>query len=244
MLSIIIPAYNEEKYLGRLLRIIKEQTVQPGEIIVADNNSTDKTVVVARKFGCRIVKGGNPAVGRTAGAKASSGDILLFLDADLTFKEKNFLKRILDYFRHRQNSIATVWFVSQDKNLLNKLVCLIANLTKRLNLIIARKWKTIIGDYGIFILCPRSIFEKVGGFPSLKGYQEDTLFFRKAVKNGAKYTVLPEKIFISGRRLKNKSIFRLLFWAALCALVIILSFLKLRVNNTILKWYEEMRKGR
>ena len=90
MLSIIIPAYNEEKYLPRLLRCIKEQTYKDYEIIIADANSTDKTRQIAKKYGCKIAKGGLPAVGRNNGAKIAKGDILLFLDADAKFN-KNFL---------------------------------------------------------------------------------------------------------------------------------------------------------
>jgi len=244
MLSIIIPTYNEEKYLSRLLQLIKKQTLQPDEIIIADNHSTDKTVSIAKKFDCIIIKGGTPAQGRTAGGKAATGNILLFLDADVVFKGINFLKRIINDYKNNQNSVATVWFVSQEKNFFNKLLCLIANLTKKINLFIAKKWKTVLGDYGIFILCHRSVFKTVGRFPSLKGYHEDTFFFREVVKKGARYIVLPEKIYISGRRLKNKNFFRLLTWGTLCLLIIVISFFKLRVNRDMLRWYEEMRKGR
>ena len=98
MLSIIIPTLNEEKYLGRLLRLIKKQSYQPKEIIVADGSSTDKTISIARSFGCRIIKGGTPAQGRTAGGKKAKGKILLFLDADVIFRGTNFLKRIMKLF--------------------------------------------------------------------------------------------------------------------------------------------------
>ena len=73
---------------------------------------------------------------------------------------------------------------------------------------------------------------------------EDTLFFRETIKKGAQYRVLPEKIYISGRRLKNKNLSRLLVWGMLCLLVITASFFKLKVNKNILRWYEEIRKGR
>lgn len=245
MLSIIIPTYNEEKYLGRLLRLIKNQSYQPKEIIVADNRSTDKTVSIARKFGCRVIKGGTPAQGRTVGGKAATEDILLFLDADVVFKGTNFLKRIINDYKNNQNSIATVWFASQERDFINNFICLVANLNKKINLIITKKRRVITGDYGLFIICSKSIFDTVGFFPTfVTNSMEDTLFFRETVKKGAQYRVLPEKIYISGRRLKNKNFFRLLVWGMLCLLIIIVSFLKLRVNKDMLRWYEEMRKGR
>ncbi|PIQ72680.1 hypothetical protein COY13_04750 [Candidatus Roizmanbacteria bacterium CG_4_10_14_0_2_um_filter_36_35] len=247
MLSIIIPTYNEEKYLGRLLRLIKNQSYQPKEIIVADNRSTDRTVLIARKFGCRVIKGGTPAQGRTAGGKAATGGIFLFLDADVVFKGRNFLKRIINDYKNNRNSIATVWFVSQERNFLNKFICWVANLNKKINLIITKKWRVVIGDYGLFIICSRSIFNTVGFFSTLATNaitMEDTLFFRETIKKGAQYRVLPEKIYISGRRLKNKNLFRLLTWGTLCLLIITASFFKLRVNRDMIRMYEEIRKGR
>ena len=60
-LSIIIPTYNEEWYLPKLLDSLDNQTFSDFEIIVADNHSKDCTVSVAKKHGCRVVKGGLPA---------------------------------------------------------------------------------------------------------------------------------------------------------------------------------------
>ena len=54
MISIIIPAYNEGKYLPKLLKCIKDQTYKNYEVIVADADSKDKTKEIAKKFGCRI----------------------------------------------------------------------------------------------------------------------------------------------------------------------------------------------
>jgi glycosyltransferase involved in cell wall biosynthesis len=54
--SIVIRAYNEEKYIGRLLEGIRQQTVKDVEIILVDSGSTDGTVVVAESFGAKIVR--------------------------------------------------------------------------------------------------------------------------------------------------------------------------------------------
>jgi len=53
--SIVIRAYNEEKYIGRLLEGIRHQTVKDVEIILVDSGSTDKTVSVSESFGARVV---------------------------------------------------------------------------------------------------------------------------------------------------------------------------------------------
>src|SRR3989339_1980792 len=108
MLSIIIPAYNEERYLPKLLNCIKKQTYRDYEVIVADANSKDKTRQIAKKYGCRVVKGGMPAAGRNNGAKAAKGGILLFLDADVQF-DKDFLKKALNEINKRELDVAGVY---------------------------------------------------------------------------------------------------------------------------------------
>lgn len=78
MLSIIIPTFNEEKYLPILFESLQKQTFNNFEIIVADNNSTDATRSIALAAGARVVGGGLPAGGRNMGAKFAQGEWLLF----------------------------------------------------------------------------------------------------------------------------------------------------------------------
>ena len=53
--SIVIRAYNEEKYIGRLLEGIRQQTVRDVEVILVDSGSTDSTVQIAERFGAKVV---------------------------------------------------------------------------------------------------------------------------------------------------------------------------------------------
>jgi len=89
-ISIIVPAFNEEKLIGETLRRI---TVATGafaecgwgsELIVCDNNSTDRTAEVAREAGAQVVfePVNQIARARNTGAGAATGDWLLFIDAD------------------------------------------------------------------------------------------------------------------------------------------------------------------
>lgn len=91
MLSVIIPAYNEEKYIGAALDNVEEAAGEyrrrfpwPVEVIVVNNNSTDRTEEIARARGARVVfEGKNQiAASRNAGGRAAAGRILAFLDAD------------------------------------------------------------------------------------------------------------------------------------------------------------------
>ena len=76
--SCVIPVLNEEQYLPILLNSIAKQDVTPYEIIVADAGSRDKTVEIAKSFGCKIVPGGSVPKGRNSGGFSAMGDYILF----------------------------------------------------------------------------------------------------------------------------------------------------------------------
>jgi glycosyltransferase involved in cell wall biosynthesis len=103
MLSVIIPAFNEEKYLPATLdhvRQASQATLASGksvEIIVVDNASSDRTAEVAVTHGAKVVSvpEHNVARVRNAGARAASGEILVFLDAD-TLVPLHLLSRIAE----------------------------------------------------------------------------------------------------------------------------------------------------
>lgn len=83
-ISVVIPAYNEEKYIKKTLESLQKQTLKPYEIIVADNGSTDRTGEIARLMGADVVfekkKGSGNA--RKTGFKKAFGDIIATTDAD------------------------------------------------------------------------------------------------------------------------------------------------------------------
>jgi glycosyltransferase involved in cell wall biosynthesis len=88
---VIIPAYNEELWLGETLDAVSAASLRlvdagflPSEVIVVDNLSTDATADVARRGGVRVVPAPAPgiAAARNVGARAASSERLFFLDAD------------------------------------------------------------------------------------------------------------------------------------------------------------------
>ena len=97
--SLVIPAYNEERLLGRLLdsiAIARASYGQPDaiEVIVADNLSTDSTMKIAAARGCRVVSVEKRVIGavRNAGAQVARGEILAFIDADSQVHARTFLE--------------------------------------------------------------------------------------------------------------------------------------------------------
>jgi glycosyltransferase involved in cell wall biosynthesis len=83
--SVIIPAFNAERFLAEAIRTALGQTLRPAEVIVVDDGSTDSTAAIAGQFSgvrlCRHEHSG-VSVARNTGAKASTGAYLAFLDAD------------------------------------------------------------------------------------------------------------------------------------------------------------------
>lgn len=87
-LSVIVPCYNEERYLPRLLDQLCRQTVAPRQVIIADSNSTDGTIACAMAYHDRLpiqvaqTTKRTPGATRNAGAALATSEYLLFIDAD------------------------------------------------------------------------------------------------------------------------------------------------------------------
>jgi len=97
--SLVIPAYNEERLLPRLLDSIPGARAAYGkpdaiEVIVADNQSTDATALVATSHDCRVVSVEKRviAAARNGGARAAQGEIVCFLDADSQLHPQTFVE--------------------------------------------------------------------------------------------------------------------------------------------------------
>ncbi len=100
-MSIVIPCYNEEAYIGKLLAGLTKQNYQNLEIIISDAQSGDKSADIIGKFehpGLKIVysKPNGPAAQRNFGAKLAKGKWLLFIDADVIIEDKEFVKTLVE----------------------------------------------------------------------------------------------------------------------------------------------------
>lgn len=86
LISVIIPAYNAEQYLGAAIESVLQQRWQPLEIIVVDDGSTDQSVAVAQHYQplvqCLHQENSGPGAARNLGVSAAHGEFIAFLDAD------------------------------------------------------------------------------------------------------------------------------------------------------------------
>lgn len=225
-LAIIIPAKNEEKTLPYLINSIKEQTFKDFKIIVADADSKDKTKEIAKKYGCEVVKGGNPSQGRNRGIEKAIKDkfkVCFIIDADSILPSKDFIKKGLKEFHERNLDLAGTLQNPYNTKTKIDLENVIESCKPSKNL----EYKMIYGFTNFFLKSfqytknPKmgnGVFEKtnlyksIGGFDETIEFGEDSRYSRYAVKKGYKFGILkePAKIFTSPRRFEEKGFWNML----------------------------------
>ena len=170
--SIVVPAFNEEALLAGSLAAIREamRAFEDAELIVCDNNSTDRTAEIARAAGAEVVFEPVNQIGRArnAGAAAASGDWLLFVDAD-SYPTRHLFEDALEQITGGRCVAggATVAFESADPTI--RFWIAAWNFLSR-----RARWAA-----GSFIFCEAAAFRRLGGFsPELYAGEEIDLFKR------------------------------------------------------------------
>ena len=200
ILSIIIPTYNEEEYLPVLLDSIVEQSFTDYEIIVADANSTDRTREIAEEYGCVVVDGGLPGVGRNNGAKVAKGEYLLFLDSDLKLTD-DYLRDVIYEFKMERAGIAITQMLPLSEKIEDKVFHDLAN---RFMVSVEKIKPHGAGCYGI--IAKKSLHEKCGGFDESLTFGEDTDYIERLAKEERFKVLRNAKIGVSTRRLEEEGI--------------------------------------
>lgn len=130
--SLVIPAYNEESYLALCLDAIAAQTVKPYEVLVVDNNSTDATAEIARRYPfVRLLREPRQGVAfaRDRGFNAARGDVIGRLDGD-TLLATDWVERTQEVFADGTVAAATGKVHYRDM--------LLARLASRIDLVARR----------------------------------------------------------------------------------------------------------
>ena len=199
MISIIIPAFNEEENIAVLIEEIRKRDSGNlvKEIIISDGKSTDNTIDIASKAGALVVE--SPKKGRAAqmnfGAASAKSDILYFLHAD-SIPPKDFSKQILNAIQ--KNFVSGCFRLVFD----HKHWFLKANAWfTRFNINAVR-----FGDQSLFVT--KDVFEKAGGFKEELLMMEDQEIIHRLKKFG-KFKVLNEVIKTSARKYLDNGIFRM-----------------------------------
>lgn len=204
-ISVIIPAYNEEKCLPETLKRISEAlsiAACPSEIIVIDNDSEDETKRVAASFGAKVFSETvhNISKVRNTGAKNSTGDVLIFVDADTLVPSSLFqrIARAMDDKKCFGGAVAVEY-----ENFQRKWV--------KFYLLGWKLWETVLNTkQGATQFCRRESFAELGGYDEKIYMGEDVEFYwrlsKLAKRSGGFVTFIENpKVTTSARRFNKMS---------------------------------------
>ncbi len=205
LFSVIIPVYNEEKILASCLNNLFHQDFprKSYEVIVVNNNSTDNSAEIAKKFPVKLIDESRKGLlyARNAGFKKSKGKYFINLDADCLVP-KNWLQNIYSHFKNDEK-IALVTgpyrciSKKEEKDNWNKF------LTK-----IILNWQNIFKKppayYGGNVAIKKSAFIKIGGY-DLRYHTDQLSILKKLNKIGGKSVLDPKlEVVSSPRRTKGR----------------------------------------
>jgi glycosyltransferase involved in cell wall biosynthesis len=206
-LTIVIPTYNEEKYIARTLYAIASQSgTYKVKIIIADAKSTDNTRTIAETnafelgLNSEIIDGGLPAVGRNAGAKLVTTPYILFLDADVTFSHRQAIVQAIDelaFMDYQMIGTTPVY-----KGEFDIRASIMFGLNKYVTWFLSKTEPFAIGG---FTMVNRQVFNKLGGYDEKATQSEDWLLSKKI--SPKKFKLIPELITQDNRRFKRYGYF-------------------------------------
>jgi len=182
LISVLIPAYNEEKLLGRAIDSVRESFASVGwdsyEIVVCDNNSTDGTAKAAAIRNAKVVfeSHNQIAKARNTAAKAASGEWFIFMDAD-SLMDKGVLKAVLDHIGSGEVCGGGVRMeFDGDIGKIGRFMCRLWN----------RLSKTFRLAAGAFIFCDAEAFRETRGFSESFYVSEEIWFSLRMARWGRK----------------------------------------------------------
>ena len=170
--SLIVPAFNEARYLPRLLDSVEAARAMYArgraavEVIVADNASTDRTGEVASAHGCRVVRvpKRSIAAARNAGARSAVGSVLAFVDADSRIHPETF--DAIDEALATGRCVGGASGVTMER----------WSMGIRMTYLLFLPMVYLTGmDTGV-VFCRREDFERVGGYDEQRRFAEDVEF--------------------------------------------------------------------
>ena len=193
-LSIVIPVLNEETYIGLILSDLAMQLKISDEVIVVDGGSSDLTrrVVKKFKFAKLVDSKRGVAVQRNRGGRETSGDVVIFMDADVRVS-LDFLERVRREFGNKDFKVACTKFWWPEARLMVKTIYFFCNLIFQLT------EKISPSGSGACLMVDRKVFVEVGGFnESLRSF--DDIEFIRRVGSRYGYKLINVRVLQSDRR--------------------------------------------
>ncbi|MCC7210982.1 MAG: TIGR04283 family arsenosugar biosynthesis glycosyltransferase [Candidatus Brocadia sp.] len=221
-ISVVIPALNEESHLEKTLQSVTKQEGDY-EFFVVDGGSSDNTVTIAKRYTTVINSLRGRAIQMNTGAKACSGDILLFLHADTILPDCAFRE-----IRKRMKDVSVAggsFYIAFDADtFILKGVSFVTRFNFRL---------FHFGDQGIFVR--RTVFQTLQGYKEMP-IMEDYDFYKRLGKQG-KVILIRMPVISSARRFVRKGVIRQLFMNKL----VVLAYWAGVDIQTIKRFYDDTR---
>ena len=231
MISFVVPAYNEERLIGATLDAIQaaaREIAQPYEVIVANDASTDNTTGVARAHGARVVDCDHRQIARVrnTGARASTGDILIFVDAD-TLVSAAVVRAAIDAIARGAVGGGATLHVDGRLPWWGPSVLWLVTTHMRV-----MRWAA-----GCYVFCTRAAFEATGGFDEGL-FATEEIALSRALKRIGPVVILREHVVTSGRKMRTHSLREFLpVWGG----VLPHGTAALRQRERLSLWYGERR---
>jgi glycosyltransferase involved in cell wall biosynthesis len=230
MISFIVPAHNEEAWVGRSVSTIRngaESLGEPHEIIVVDDASSDATASIARQQGAQMVRVEHRQIAatRNAGARQAHGDILFFVDADTLVNAP----AIQSALRGVRAGAVGGGCIPRFEGWLPWWWRLTLPVGERIC-----RWLRFFPS-GACLFCTRSAFQAAGGFNE-NYYAAEELWFVAALKRQGRFIILPEAVVTSGRKVRAHSF---MSYAKLSMRIILRG---VRSRKGLEYWYEPERE--
>ena len=202
LVSVVVPAYNEEKNLPLALASLLNQEFEDFELIVVDNGSTDETPAIAKELGARVIGEDRRGIAhaRQAGFLSSKGGIIATTDAD-TVVPPDWLSRIAKEFREDTNLVAVggLYRFYSGPPLVRALFPRLADRLWRIDRRITGGWSLP----GCNMAVTREAFLKVGGFNTSLHLCEDVDLAQR-LRTVGNVALRPDLVVAtSGRRYRN-----------------------------------------
>ena len=195
--SVVIPALNEERYLGGLLSDLAAQSRPPDEVMVVDAGSTDRTAEVARRFHSVELLAGTPPVanGRNLGGMATTGDVIVFFDADVRLR-RDFLESFLAQIERRRLDVACPLYVPHGKA---------GPAVRAFHALFNALFKAVQGispsGAGHCIAVRGDLFRGSRGFDP--GLKFDDIESVRRLSRGRRFGIVGERVYVSDRRYRE-----------------------------------------
>jgi glycosyltransferase involved in cell wall biosynthesis len=209
--SVIVPTLNEERHVGSLLSDVAAQTKKPDEVLVVDAGSEDGTGSVARRFPFVKLLEGEPPVarGRNLGGRSATGDVLIFLDADVRLSE-GFFEGFLRELERRRLDVACPLYCP------HRSTPMIEGFHTLFNALFKAFQGVLPSGAGHCIAVRGDVFRGSRGFdPNLKF---DDIELIRRLSRGRRFGIVEERVFVSDRRYRENGVPRMTLRYSLMAL--------------------------